>query len=99
MLNGRGMSENKSSISRARSYKELSEFWDSHDLSEYWDQLRPAEFEVDIQSEATLLPARSHSLGRASVDCSEKRHLSRSPSKPVGAREGPESHEVQGTVS
>ena len=50
------MSENKSSISRAPSYKELSEFWDSHDLSEYWDQLRPAEFEVDIQSEATYYP-------------------------------------------
>ena len=41
---------------QARSYKELSEFWDSHDLSEYWDQLRPAEFEVDIQSEATYYP-------------------------------------------
>src|SRR6266516_2434867 len=37
------MGENKSSISRARSYNELSEFWDSHDLSEFWDQLRPAE--------------------------------------------------------
>jgi len=34
----------------------LSEFWDSHDLSEYGDQLRPAEFEVDIQSEATYYP-------------------------------------------
>ncbi len=53
------MSENKSSISRARSYKELSEFWDSHDLSEYWDQLRPAEFEVDIQSEATYYPLKA----------------------------------------
>jgi hypothetical protein len=31
----------------------LSEFWDSHDLSEYCAELRPAEFEVDIQSEAT----------------------------------------------
>ena len=50
------MSENKRSISRARSYRELSEFWDSHDLSEYWDQLRPTEFEVDIQSEATYYP-------------------------------------------
>ena len=59
MLNGRGMSENKSSISRARSYRELSEFWDSHDLSEYWDQLRPAEFEVDIQSEATYYPLKA----------------------------------------
>jgi hypothetical protein len=56
MPNARGMSENKSSISRARSYKELSEFWDSHDLSGYWDQLRPAEFDVDIQSEATYYP-------------------------------------------
>ena len=53
------MSENKSSISRARSYRELSEFWDSHDLSEYWDQLRPAEFEVDIQSEATYYPLKA----------------------------------------
>ena len=53
------MSENKSSISRARSYKELSEFWDSHELSEYWDQLRPAEFEVDIQSEATYYPLKA----------------------------------------
>ncbi|PYV28148.1 MAG: hypothetical protein DMG24_02775 [Acidobacteria bacterium] len=34
----------------------MSEFWDSHDLSECWDQLRPAEFEVDIQSEATYYP-------------------------------------------
>jgi len=37
----------------------LSEFWDSHDLSEYWDQLRPAEFEVDIQSEATYYPLKA----------------------------------------
>ena len=44
---------------QARSYKELSEFWDSHDLSEYWDQLRPAEFEVDIQSEATYYPLKA----------------------------------------
>ena len=44
---------------QARSYEELSEFWDSHDLSEYWDQLRPAEFEVDIQSEATYYPLKA----------------------------------------
>ena len=46
------MSENKSSISQASSYREMGEFWDTHDLADYWDQTRPAEFEVDLQSEA-----------------------------------------------
>ncbi len=49
----------KSSISRARSYKEIGEFWDTHDLSEYWDQTKPVEFEVDIQSEATYYPVET----------------------------------------
>ena len=47
------MSEGKSTISEARSYREIAEFWDTHDLSDYWDQTEPVEFEVDIQSEAT----------------------------------------------
>jgi hypothetical protein len=47
------MSENKSSISQGRSYKEIGEFWDTHDLADYWDQTEPVEFEVDIQSETT----------------------------------------------
>ncbi|MDQ1317387.1 MAG: hypothetical protein QG588_1039 [Candidatus Poribacteria bacterium] len=44
------MSKRKSSISKASSYEEIAEFWDTHDLSDYWDQLEPVEFEVDIQS-------------------------------------------------
>jgi len=50
------MSENRSSISQAQSYKELAEFWGSHDLGQYWDRLQPAEFEVDIQSETSYFP-------------------------------------------
>jgi hypothetical protein len=46
------MARNRSSLSNARSYKEIGEFWDTHDLSDYWDQTKPVEFEVDIQSEA-----------------------------------------------
>jgi len=46
------MTRNRSSISNARSYKEIGEFWDTHDLSDYWDRTTPVEFEVDIQSEA-----------------------------------------------
>lgn len=47
------MSKNRSSVSKAQSYKEIGEFWDTHDLADYWDQTEPAEFEVDIQSEVT----------------------------------------------
>ncbi len=47
------MNRGKSSISKAKSYKEIGEFWDTHDLTEYWDQTKPAKFEVDIQSEVT----------------------------------------------
>lgn len=45
--------KSKSSISRARSYKEIGKFWDTHNLAEYWDKTEPTEFEVDIQSEVT----------------------------------------------
>jgi CopG antitoxin of type II toxin-antitoxin system len=47
------MGKNKSSLSKAQSYAEIGEFWDSHDLTECWEQTRPAEFEVDIRSEVT----------------------------------------------
>lgn len=50
------MGRSKSSISKARSYREIGEFWDTHDLSEYGDQIKPVEFEIDIQSEATYYP-------------------------------------------
>jgi len=33
--------------------EEIGEYWDTHDLTEHWDETKPAEFEVDIQSEVT----------------------------------------------
>jgi hypothetical protein len=53
------MDENKSSISQAQSYKEIGEFWDTHDLADYWDQTEPVEFEIDIQSEVRYYPLES----------------------------------------
>ena len=53
------MDRSKSSISKARSYKEIGEFWDEHDLAEYWEQTKPVEFEFDIQSEVTYYPLDS----------------------------------------
>ncbi len=61
------MSEGESTISEARSYRGIAEFWDTHDLADYWDQTEPVEFEVDIQSEATyyaLERRRSQELSR-----------------------------------
>jgi hypothetical protein len=51
LSNGEYMSRGKGSISKASSYEEIVEFWDTHDLSDYWDQLEPVEFEIDIQGE------------------------------------------------
>jgi hypothetical protein len=43
------MSERKTSISKASSYAEIGESWDTHDLSDYWELTKPAEFEVDLR--------------------------------------------------
>ncbi len=47
------MGKGKSSISKARTYKEIGNFWDAHDLSDYWGETEEVEFEVDIESEKT----------------------------------------------
>ncbi len=53
MQNGKNMNKNKSSISKAHSYEEIGEYWDTHDLTEHWEETKAAKFEVDIQSETT----------------------------------------------
>jgi len=47
------MKKNKNSISKGQTHEEIGEYWDTHDLTEYWEDTKPAEFEVDIQSEVT----------------------------------------------
>lgn len=55
------MSEDRSSLSRARSYQEIGEFWDAHDLGDYWEQTERAEFDVvDIRSSATYYPVETN---------------------------------------
>jgi len=44
----------KSSVSKARTYAAMGEFWDEHDLSDYWDKTRPARADVDLESEESL---------------------------------------------
>jgi len=45
------MTKGRSTISKAKSYKEIGDFWDTHDLSDFWDQTKKVEFGVDIKSE------------------------------------------------
>ncbi len=47
------MNESKSTISQAGSYKEIGDFWDTHDLADHWGQTEPVDFEVDLESEVT----------------------------------------------
>lgn len=47
------MKKTKSSISKGQTHEEIGEYWDTHDLTEHWEETKPAEFEVDIQSEVT----------------------------------------------
>ena len=47
------MKKGRSSISKATSYNEIGEFWDTHDLADYWTKTKAAKFDVDIQSEMT----------------------------------------------
>lgn len=69
------MAESKSSISKARSYREIGEFWDTHDLSKYWDRLRPVKFRVVIESETSYYPLDS-SLSTALRSIARKRGIS-----------------------
>jgi len=50
------MKKSKSSISKARSYAEIGEFWDKHDLSDVWPKTRKVKFEVVLEPEATYYP-------------------------------------------
>ena len=50
------MSESKSSISNAKSYAEIGEYWDQHDLANHWDTTEAAEFAVDLQGSSIYFP-------------------------------------------
>ena len=44
----------KSSVSKARTYAAIADFWDEHDLSDYWDQTRSVHADVELESEESL---------------------------------------------
>lgn len=50
------MKKVKSSISKARSYAEIGEYWDKHDLSDVWGKTKKVKFEIVTEPEATYYP-------------------------------------------
>ena len=44
------MSDGRSSVSEASSYREIGEYWDEHDLEDAWAPSRRAKFDVDVGS-------------------------------------------------
>ncbi len=50
------MTKSKSSISEARSYAEIGEYWDKHDLSDAGGKTKKVQFEVVAEPEATYYP-------------------------------------------
>lgn len=52
------MKKGRSSISKARSYTEIGEFWDEHDLSEVWGKTKKVKFDVVLEPEATYYPVK-----------------------------------------
>jgi hypothetical protein len=50
------MKKNRSSLSKARSYAEIREFWDEHDLGDFWKKTKKAKFDVVLEPEATYYP-------------------------------------------
>ena len=50
----RRVTRRKSSVSEARTYAEIGDFWDEHDLSDYWDATRGVRADIQLQSEESL---------------------------------------------
>jgi CopG antitoxin of type II toxin-antitoxin system len=47
------MKRGKSSVSEAKSYRQIGDFWDTHDLSDFWNQTKSVDFDLNIESEIT----------------------------------------------
>jgi hypothetical protein len=99
------MDENRSSISHARSYEEMSEFWDDKDLADY--DIEPAEFEVNIQS-SKIYYSIDYTLSKKVAELARQRgvpagtllnllllerlhELEPAPPAPIPAQDGPQS--------
>lgn len=69
------MKKNRSSISKASSYKDIGAYWESKDLSKVWDKTRKVNFDVQIESE-TIYYAVAKSLSEKVRSIAQKQGVS-----------------------
>jgi hypothetical protein len=69
------MAKNKSSISKAGSYKELGDFWDTHDATEYMDVDKEVNITVAIDNEVTYY-ALDNQLSELLIKAAKKHGVS-----------------------
>ncbi len=69
------MKKSKSSISKASTYAEIGEFWDTHDLSKHWDKTKTVTFDVAMESEVTYY-AMDKKLSEEVQDLAHRRGVS-----------------------
>ena len=68
------MKENKdkqvTSISKARTLKEIAEYWDTHSLADHWDETHEVNFEVLMQRKCrvTLTPEIYEKIERQALE-------------------------------
>jgi hypothetical protein len=51
-----GMSKGRSTVSKAKSYKEIGDFWDAHDLSDFWDQTKKVDLKWISNLKSLTIP-------------------------------------------
>ena len=66
------MKKSKSSVSKARSYAEIGEFWDEHDLGDFWTRTKKINFDVVLEPEVTYYPVEKELSERIQSMAREK---------------------------
>ena len=62
-------------MSKARSYREIGKFWDTHDLGEFWEQTKPVRMSMSVEPEADYYGVE-HALSEQLLKAADKRGVS-----------------------
>jgi hypothetical protein len=68
-------SNRKISVSKARTYTAMGDFWDTHDLSDFWNKTRPARASVRLESEESFY-AIEKGLSQTNLQAAKERDVS-----------------------
>jgi len=75
MVRENDMKRNKSTVSKAGSYREIGEFWGTHDLGEFWEQTKPVRMSVSLEPEVDYYGVE-HELSEKLLRVADRRGVS-----------------------